>query len=354
MKHLFKKYSLGIDISELSLKLVQLEDNEEKPKLISVNETELQKDAILQGELKNEQGLVNALKKLISSVKGQKIKSNKVVISLPEEKSFIDILKMPLLSNEELEKAVCFEASNRLPLPIEETCFGFEVVARNNHLDVLIAACPEKVVIPYLNACKKVGLSPIAFEIECQAIARCFTKSRVFYKPFLIIDFGENRTSFMIYSGISLRFTSTISVSSGAFTEAIVQQFKLTQQKAEALKIKEGLLGKKDVLKAVKPLLDDLVAQTNHHLDYYRSFNQKLNQQKNGAHLEQIVLCGGGANLKGLSEFLTKELAMPVKLADIWLNIEKDKISQGLVKNNSLGLATAVGLALRNFKQYGN
>ena len=69
--------------------------------------------------------------------------------------------------------------------------------------------------------------------------------------------------------------------------------------------------------------------------------------------MTKILLCGGGANLKGLSELLALELKIPVEIANPWVNIlsEDQKETSELPFEKSLGYAVALGLALRGIKK---
>ena len=350
--NLFKKYGIGFDISEFSIKIVQLEKSGKEPcRLISAGSYPLKKGIINNSELADTEGLIFALKTVTKDIKGKALQTKNVFVSLPEEKSFIDVLKLPVLPMEELEKAVRFEASNNLPLPIEEMSFDFQVLSQNKHIDVLVAACPENVVLPYLNSFKKAGFRPMSFEIESLSIARCLTREKVFYKPFLIVDFGENRTSFMIYSGNGLRFTSTVLTSSALFTEHLAKDLKISFEKAQDVKEKQGL-GKKTAMSALKAPLNVFVDRIKQCLDYYSSHTQKKTAFKNGKFIERIILCGGGSHLKGLDDFLAEQLGVSVEIADVWLNLKKDRIAKGLIGKNNLSYTTAIGLALFDFKTY--
>ena len=209
-----KLEAFGLDISDLSLKIIKLEKKGRNFGLASFGETKILPRIIRAGEIKKEENLVNIIKKAISEVKGKKIKTKYGVASLPEEKAFLQVIQMPRLPKEDLKSAVIYEAENYIPLPIEETYFDFQIVLPvSNHLDhcdVLIAALPRETVDPYLSFLKKAGLVPLALEIESLAMARALIKNEMTTSPVLIIDFGATRTSFIIFSGYSLRFTSSI------------------------------------------------------------------------------------------------------------------------------------------------
>ena len=61
--------------------------------------------------------------------------------------------------------------------------------------------------------------------------------------------------------------------------------------------------------------------------------------------IEKVILCGGGANLKKLPDFLSKELKIPVETGNPLINIKKNGYTSLL--KNPLAFTTAIGLALR-------
>ncbi len=348
-----KSEAFGLDISNLSLKIAKLEPLRENLRLTSFGESIIPRGIIEAGEVRDKKALSEIVKKSLKEVKGEKIKTKYVITSLPEEKSFLDIIQIPSTKEGEIENAVRFEAENHIPVPLDEVYFGFEKIrstlSRKNQQEVLIAATPKKIVDSYLEALKDAGLKTKAFEIECLAIVRALIKKGTSSKPLLIIDFGGTRTTFIIFSGKSLRFTSTIPISSQSLTESIAKNLKIDLKKAEKLKKKEGLEGKKGISGAILPILTDLSQQIKSHLEYYHSHAPKNQDLTNGKKMEKILLCGGAANLKGLVDFLASTLQVEVALGNPWVNILKKPLKEvpGLSFEKSLGYTTALGLALR-------
>ena len=288
------------------------------------------------------------------------MKTKNVIVSLPEEKAFLQVIQMPLLSKEDLKSAVIFESENYIPLPIEEVYLDSQIIPplRNplDHYDVLIAAIPRKIVDPYVNSLKLAGLIPTVLEIESLAITRSLIKSEKTENPILIVDLGATRTSFIIFSGHSLRFTASIPISSQGFTQSISQSMKVGLAKAEELKIKYGIETRAEkkggeVFEALIPAITDLTEQIKKYLDYYRGHASHEHLAPNGKQVDKILLCGGGSNLRGLPEFLSGELKVPIEFGNPWVNIlpRKKKARAPLSFEKSLSFVTALGLALRGF-----
>jgi len=353
-----KPKAFGLDISDLSLKFLMLRKKGKKFSVVSFGESQIEPGIVEGGEVKDEEKLAKIVKEAT-----KKVKTKYVVACLPEEKAFLQVIKMPMMSEEDLKSAIVFEAENYIPLPVNEVYLDCEVVPpvynHLDHLDVLLVAIPKKTVDPYLRVLKKAGLKPIAFEIESLAIARALIENQTTTYPVLIIDLGATRTSFIIFAGKSVRFTTSIPVSGIHFTELIAKNLKISFEKAEKLKIihglKEGLkikLGEKTTLEKTKgkifealiPALVDLVQQIKKYIDYYQAHAYLSGLPPNGKRIHKLVLSGGGANLKGLKEFLELELKISVEIGNPWINVGEVK---NFPKEKSLSFTTAIGLALR-------
>jgi len=368
-----KSEAFGLDISDLSLKFIKLKKRGAELVLASFGQEKIKPGIIKQGEIKNEKALAEIIKSALTKANGEKIRTKQVVASLPEEKSFLQVIQMPIMPMEDLKSAVIYESENYIPLPIEQVYFDSQVVEpihnSLDHLDVLIAALPKKTVDPYISCLKKAGLKPLALEIESLAVSRALIKNEITARPVLLIDLGQTRTSFIIFSGYSVRFTSSIPVSGQHFTEIISKALKVKMARAEELKIKWGLeqkikfrikdgrtekkIDRGEIFEALIPVLVDLIEQIKKYLVYYQTHVSHEHLPSNGqGGMEKILLCGGGANLKGLSELLALEIKLPVEIGNFWINIPSglSKEVQQLPFEKSLSYTTALGLALRGIK----
>jgi len=363
----------GLDISDLSLKIIKLKKRGRFLDLASFEEASLGPGLIKRGQIKNKDKLAEIIKETVKKVRGEKLKTKYVIASLPEEESFMQVIQMPKINEEDLRSAVIYEAENYIPLSIEEVYLDYQVVSplynHLDHLDVLIAAIPKKVVDPYFSVLKKAGLQPLALEIESLAIARALIKEETSPAPLLLLDLGASKTGFIIFSGHSLRFTTSIPVSSGGFTEIIAKNLGIELAEAEKMKVKYGLeervkikikkenfektAEKGKIFESLVPALIDLVQQIKKHLDYYQTHSGHEHLLKENKKVSSVLLCGGGANLKGLPELLSLELKLPVELATPWINIlpQGKRETKRIPPAKSLEYTAALGLALRGIRE---
>jgi len=70
-------------------------------------------------------------------------------------------------------------------------------------------------------------------------------------------------------------------------------------------------------------------------------------ESKTDHFIEEIILCGGSSNLKGLPEYFSQSLNIETKRANVWTNaFSIDSYIPPIDQPHSLGYATAIGLGL--------
>ena len=369
-----KMTAFGLDISDFSLKLIKLKRRAKEFDLASFGEAAIPKGIFEAGEIKDESSLIKIIRQAISEVKGEKLKTNEVVCSLSEEKSFLRVMQLPKMGPEELEKSICFEAENHIPIPLQEAYFGYEVIEplvdHLDHCDILVAAAPRKIIDGYARVLRAVGLAPIAFETESLSISRALVNNWLTVNPILLIDLGATKTTLMIFSGRSLKFITILPISSVQLTQALASGLGVTMEEAEQIKISYGLGNKtkvqitgksvdngfgKEILEDRKVYdilslaLSDMVSEIKNLLDFYYSHASHEHLPPGRLEVKRILLSGGGANLIGLDKFLSKELSVSVSLGNPWVNILSDPYNR--VPENylykSMAYTNVLGLSLR-------
>lgn len=344
--------AFGLDLADNSIKIAQLKKGRARLDLAAFVNLPLPPGLIKQGEILKPQELIPLVKKAVLTIKGRTLKTKYVLASLPEEQSFVRVIPLPLMKKQEINQAIQWEIESHIPLSREEVYLDWQLIRpfqpQNKQVFILVTATPKELVNTYTSLLEEAGLMPLGLEVESIAIARALIPQKDIFAPVPILDIGSQQTSFLIYSGQTLCFTSTIPLGGDHLTQAISQKLSLNFQEAEKIKIDIGLNQKKNpkIVTAVKPVLDDLAVQIKKYLDFF-IHQCPLGYAPCDA-IGKIFLCGGGARLFGLTTQLAMALKIPTELGNPWINILKPPLKSvpQLSFTESLGFTTSLGLAL--------
>lgn len=349
--------AFGIDISDRSIKAARLKKTRDGLVLASYGRQDIPSGVIERGVIKKEENLISLIKESVIKAEGQKIDTDYVVCSLPEQEAFIRIIQLPFLKEEEIGEAVKWELEANIPLKIEEVYFDYFIIKSpsgdRKHIDALIGALPKKIVDDYVRVLKNSGLKIKAMEIESIATSRALIKNGIASCPTMIVDLGFQRTSFTIFAGRTPLLTSSSKISNNYFLDVLVEKLKISRKEAQAMKFKNGLNSSADgkrIATALRVPLNELADDINKYIDFYKSHG--AHKHGVGDSVGEIILCGGGANFEGLPAFLSKKIGVPMKLGNPWINIfdePKGEVPKIFFKE-SLGFATVLGLALSGIK----
>lgn len=347
-----KMPAVGVDISDVSLKFVELEKKKNNLFISRYGSRRIPKGIIESGDIKQKEKLVEILDSF-----RKELNKKFIIVLLPEEKAFFSKIKLPLMKEREIRGALELQLEEYVPLSIDNIIFDFEIINKDifekksknkGSLDVNVIAFPKTVVEDYRDVFIKANFMPLVFEMEAQAFTRVVVPKGD-EDSFFIIDFGGSRSTFVIVSNQRVQFTSTVLVGGDELTEALSNDLNIDIFQAEEIKRARGLVKRKGNEKVFNSLLRGIAAikeEIDKHIIYWNSRSEISEEQRK---IKKILLCGGNANLIGLPEYLSYELKLPVERANIWVNIKpvEEKIPE-IEYKDSLTYAAALGLALRS------
>ncbi|PIP28466.1 MAG: hypothetical protein COX29_01040 [Candidatus Moranbacteria bacterium CG23_combo_of_CG06-09_8_20_14_all_35_22] len=349
--NLENKY-FGLDISDLSVKIFQLEKNGREDVVRSFGVKEIPSGCIENGKIINREKVIEIIKNLFATARPEKINTKKVICSLPESKVFLHAVTIPKMSEEEAMEAVKWEIEASIPLSVDQVYYDWQFLEeKEGKQNVLTAATVKEFVDEMCAMLEESGLEVYGLEMESIALARSLVvKISQPEEVFLLVDIGATKTSFTISERNIPYFTSSIPFSSSSITEEIASRLALQKEEAQNLKITQGIensSGSNSILNAISPLLENVSVEIEKTIDFYQSMS------KNNIKKVKIILTGGGANLKGLLEYLKPKLSYEIVLGDAWINLNFGKKIPSIKQADLNRYAVSVGLAMRG-ADYGN
>ncbi|MBP6884862.1 MAG: type IV pilus assembly protein PilM [Candidatus Pacebacteria bacterium] len=339
--------AVGIDISDRSIKYAELIPTSIGHRLGRFGEILLEQGLVENGRIINQSRLTEILANL---VKEQKISF--VRAALPEEQIYFYQTHLPSGTRESLREAIELGLEDHVPIPVSEAYFDYEIVgSTETETEVVVSVASSIVIQSYADTFKDAGLTLLSLELEAEAETRAVVHNDD-KTATLLVDFGRTRTGIAIVHEGKVHFTSTVSVGGQMLTETLTKHFGIPSDQAEAMKREFGMRRNSPHQDLFALLLNNIAVlrdEINKHFTYWHTHKNESGNAR--PPIEQIVLIGGDSNLAGLSEYLSTSLHVTAVRGDVWTNIElPPKDVPALSKNDSLGYATAIGLALHDTK----
>lgn len=347
-KYFYKdKDIFGLDIGFKSVKVMQIKSEGKHRKLVGYGYNPFKSEVIKDSVIVNFEALAGAIKELFEKKVVGEITTRRVAMSIPTSSTYTRTFNLPNLSDEEIEQAISLEAEQYIPLPRDELYIDYDIISRTKeNIEVSAVGVPKKVIDSYLDLCKILDLEPVMFDSSINAASRLFEQQQATKDiPAVLMDFGFVAADISIHDRTNV-VSSTLPAGGDTFTEAIAAKLSVSHEEAHIIKTKYGL-GKskkqKQIIEALQPELDKIVREVRRMVRYYEDRSETKSK------IGQVVSIGGGANMPGLSDYLTNMLRIPVRAYDPWQEIESDKRKSPSNNEKSL-YVTAAGLAFINPK----
>ncbi len=342
-----KQSYIGIDIGTSSIKVVQLGDDNGRPRVMTYGYLEQHSDIIKNDSLASQQALSAALKSILREAH---ITSTQAVAALPSFTVFSSIISLPRMTSKELNSAVRWEAKKFVPMPIDDLVLDWRLLkdqgvkagapAEPKNLRVLITAAPKSLVTRYLSVFKGAGLEITSLETEAFALERSLIGTDP--APAMIVDIGAVATNVaVLVDGIPL-VNRSIDVGGETITKAIAQSLNIDQSRAEQFKRDFGLSSSQQgaqVPKTIEFVVSSIVNEIRFVLNLYRS--------QGSAPVEKIILSGGSAFLLNLPDFLQKTLSIKTFVGDPWARVVYPVELKPVLQEIGPRFSVALGLAMR-------
>lgn len=333
----------GLDISPSSIKLIQAQKTASGHLLKAFGETTI--NINLNSELERDQMLAAAaIKKLVED---SRVITRNVVIALPESQVYSRVIELPPLQEDELAKAMRFEAEQYVPIPLDQVQIQHTILksppkgSESAKMEVLLVAAQQKAIETLEKIVIVAGLTPVSLETELLAILRAISPQMD--STAVLIDLGQNSTDLAIVIDGVLKQVYTIASGGAALTRAIAANLSLNVLQAEQYKRTYGLDKTQLEGKVAEAILDPLEIIVNQIKNSLSFIKQKYPETA----LRKTVITGGTALLPDLSVYLADKLGLEVLLGDPFYAFIRDKNFPEPLVRNAPRFATAVGLAIR-------
>jgi type IV pilus assembly protein PilM len=234
---------IGVDFGSDCLRLAQVQFHGNDPRLIAAASADvphhirLDPDARLAFFTENVRDLL---------AQGN-FRGRQAVLGLPAATMFIRHLRVPRMKDDQLRKALRWEARGKLPIDLSKSVVRHLVAGEVHHdqeplLEVILMAAARDSVNSLLAAASAGRLDVIGMNVEPMALVDCF--SHVYRRKSdqdvtsLFVDIGCSASRAMICRGRQVLFARSISIGGDHFTRAVCEALKIDFEEAKVLRIK--------------------------------------------------------------------------------------------------------------------
>jgi type IV pilus assembly protein PilM len=346
-----KRSLLGLDITTSSVKLIELVENGRGYRVESYAAEATPPNAINEKAIVDADAVGEAVRR---AVKRSGTKAREVAVAISGDAAITKVIQMPKnLSDAELEGQVELQADQYIPFPMEEVSFDYEIVGESERdpdmLDVLLVATRTENVEQRQAAVEAAGLVARVVDVEAFAVenaCRLLTHQMPDSgtdKYIGVVDFGASTTTFSVLKDLKVIYTRDFAFGGQQLTEEIMRTYGLSMEDAGRAK-KEGGLPSNYQPEVLEAFIDDMSQQVSRSLQFFLASGSGREQP------DQILVCGGCANIPGVAEVIGSRVGIPTEIGDPLgqMKTSSRAKSQG-VNKDSTALLTACGLALRSF-----
>ena len=342
---------LGLDITTSSVKLIELSQSGKRYRVESYAAEPTPPSSVNEKAIVDAKAVGEAIRR---AVKRAGAKATDVAVAISGDAAITKVIQMPAgLSDRDLEGQVEIQADQYIPFPMEEVSFDYEVVGPNEKdpelMDVLLVATRTENVEQRQAAVSAAGLVTMVVDVEAFALENaCRLLSHQIPdngmgQTVAVVDIGASSTTFSVLNDLKVVYTRDFNFGGQQLTEEIMRTYGLSMEDAGRAK-KQGGLPSNYQPEVLEPFIDDMTQQVSRSLQFYLASGGGREQP------DMILVCGGCANIPGISDVISSRVGIPTEIGDPLgqMKISSKAKSQGVHKD-ATALLTACCLALRSF-----
>lgn len=345
-----KKAIVGVDIGASAVKLVQFKESKSSYTLKALDLEPLPSEAVVDSSIMDSSSVVQAIHDLIE--RNNIGKNAEVAIAVSGHSVIIRKISLPLMTEEELDGSIQWEAEQYIPFDIADVYLDYQIIGPDptdqGQMEVVLVAARREFLNEYTGVIRESGLVPVVVDVGCFAVENiyCTLYTEEMLDVVALIDIGASGAQLSVLKDNISVFTREIQIGGDTYNEELQKRFGLSNEDAEMLKINGSYEGvdTDEASNVIEQVTDNLVQELTRALDF---FSATFNDEK----VSKVYLAGGVCLTSGLLNKFEQSLDTPVALLDPFsrVNVKESEFDLEFVKSSAPFYAVAAGLATRKF-----
>ncbi|HUT55085.1 MAG TPA: type IV pilus assembly protein PilM [bacterium] len=345
-----KKGLIGLDIGSSSIKVAELKETKKGYLLENFGMVPLPPEAIVDGALMNSPAIVEAIQSLIGE---RKIKTKDVAISVSGASVMIRKISLPVMTEEELDDQIQWEAEQYIPFNLSDVNLAYEVLNRGNdegNMDLLLVAAKKDMINDYVAVITEAGLNPVIVDLDAFSVLNAYEINyQIMENEVLaIVNMGASIINMVITKGGKYLFSRDVTVGGNLYTEEIMKELSVSWEEAELLKLGGAATGeteavmRQEVEAVIRRVSDQIASEIAKSLDFYQATAAE-------EQISKVWLAGGACGISGMAEAIQQKQNVPVEIMDPFRNLERNPklFDPAYLEQVGARASVSIGLALR-------
>ena len=342
---------VGLDIGSTAVRAAEVVLGSDPPALVRAGQVPLEKGAVENGEIRNAEAVVQAIRDLWER---SGFRSKQVTWGVGNQRVIVREVTVPSLPPKELQQSLPLQVQDLIPMPVGGAVLDFDVLAEVEQegatmLRLLVVAAQREMLTALAEVAQRARLQPIGIDLVPFALIRAVGNEdglgleETEAGGEAIVDVGADITNICVHERGVARFVRILPSGGGDVTTAVAGSLGITEDEAEGLKRGqpvEGSTSTPEVEPILRSRVSTLVDEIRSSLDFYRA-------QSPGSGITRVVVTGGGSKMPGFPDILRERIGGRVEpgraFSKVQLRLDMDEETMAAVEPV---LAVSLGLAL--------
>ncbi len=311
-----KQIALGINLSDGGIKIVAVGRSKKEVTIEGWAQTDLPETAYAHGTIRDQSAVTLALQKTLEGIDRRILRQPRThIASISDEQTFFSIVHVAGTMID--RTTILAEAKKDIPLDFATSSVDWHALPyeENEGATPIFFIAARRAVVDAVTQTLSAARLPLdVIESEAVALARLFPHP----SRHAILDLGKKRASLTIAEGDVPHFSLSLPLAGATLTTTIADALHIDAANAEEEKIRCGFdtnaCGEK-----IRPVIRAQIDATIEKITI--ALEEAVAEDARHRPIESLVVTGGGAHLKGLSDILTERLGIPVTLGNLWEHI---------------------------------
>lgn len=341
-----KNRLVGLDIGSRTIKAAEAVESKKGWTLKKFGSIDIEPGVIEEGVVKNPQNVANAIRQLFQIYN---FRQNNVAISIGGYSVIVKNIFIQNMPEDQLFESINFEAEQYIPFDINDVNLDFQILGESesnpNQMNVLLVAAKKEMVNDYINLIDMADLNLCIIDIDAFALQNIYELNyAAMGDNIALIDIGASKTSVNILKDKNSVFMRDVSLGCNQINQRISASANCSMAEAEEIKYSEkpDKISPEELKEITSSVVSDWCDEIRRALDFFYSTNPD-------EEIKQIVLSGGGANIKEFRELLALQSSAEVKSINPFEKFEigDDQLDAAFLRQMAPQAAISMGLAIR-------